>query len=955
MAESQIALGREQKEKLLSRALVVALVGGLTIGYSGAILGQIEALVASLRDKSGLDGVLTALRASKSLERNFLLAPISADLQLDARTALHQETLITRESNRLDGHERAAYSFTFSPDGKFIISTGQDKTVRVWNFSGPLMPPLTKHGNEVLAVAYSSDGNFFVSGDADGVINLWSCKDEVLSRYRAESETSPEDRSTDQDSPCQWIRTLTLPYGPSPKNLSKRIVRLSISPGSQYIAASSFDENVYLWKRSSGPEPFQFMKRLPHNGPVFGLDFSPKDRVLVSGDFSGQVKIWPLEEKLDASTPTPIPNPKKIDDPVYDTRFSFDGKLVAIGGANGRLKVWNRDTDKVVDLPGHREGFVHVLFHPFERRLISADTEGIINLWQPEDLNRALNGSDGAPDEEAPQPIALLGHQGSITRIQFSADGSYFASASNDDTIRLWLTEDGTLLDVLRGHEDEVLNLAFSPERDGQYGRGYLASSSRDGTIRLWQINNDVRPLRHENRLYDVTFHPDGKVLAASGRGRISLWRLQDYELLGKVSVSEQKQVDILSVHYSPKGDLLVAGDAEGNITLWKHPVDQYETLDAQANQKEKELYYKQWKNRDVSATDKTTSSEIAVVRFHPNSQVIAAGSVDGTVRFWDTQDMLLGHQDMELKDYGVTSLDFSRDGKYLVVATSPRLAENALAERHRSESGQLEVYEVSVDEKTLQVSLSRVSTIDASTQGSHIEGILTVVINPANSNEFASGGEDGQIKIWDIEGHLIKTLSSHNGEAKNNNKNRITRVDYSKGGQLLVSSHEDGTIKFWNLSTGRMISSLKRHKRQVAKVVFNSTDSTMLASAGFDAQVLIWTIPKNFQDNSMQKLVAKGCLSADKYLALEEDSDKFWLSRLRGYKTILYSTVDRFQPLIKRHFVSSNTISTIDPGEPESFSNKDEKDIRTYCQDNPAVEESLQNNKKAQPIRDGY
>ena len=179
------------------------------------------------------------------------------------------------------------------------------------------------------------------------------------------------------------------------------------------------------------------MKKLPHNGPVFGLDFSPKDQILVSADTNGQVKIWPLEEKSDAPTPTPIDR-LEINDLVYDARFSFDGKLVAIGGANGLLKVWNRDTGKVVDLPGHSEGLVHVLFHSFERRLISADTEGNINLWRPEDLNRALDGSDGDPEDGSSKPIALLGHQGSITRIQLSVNGSYLASASDDDTIRIW-------------------------------------------------------------------------------------------------------------------------------------------------------------------------------------------------------------------------------------------------------------------------------------------------------------------------------------------------------------------------------------------------------------------------------------------------------------------------------------------------------------------------------------
>jgi WD40 repeat protein len=929
VSQKYIEANQRARNLVIKRSIfltVSILMSVLTIGYYRAVTGEIEALIAPLSDsKVGLDGVLTALRASERLEdRNFLLAPISADLQLDARTALHQEALNARDLNLLDGHERAAYSVAFSPDGEFIISTGQDKTVRVWNFSGPLMPPLTKHENDVLAVEYSSDGDFFVSGDADGVINLWSCRPTVSSRYRVVSETSPEDSSTDQDSPCQWIRTL--PNGPS--GPSARIARLSISPGSQYIAASSFDGNVYLWKRSSGPEPFQFMKKLPHNGPVFGLDFSPKDRVLVSASTKkvtkpvkeGEVKIWPIEEKSDAPTPTPIAS-LPIDDLVYDTRFSFDGKLVAIGGAKGLLKVWDRETDKVVDLPGHSEGFVHVLFHPFERRLISADTEGNINLWRPEDLNRALDGSDGDPEDGSSKPIALLGHQGSITRIQLSADGSYLASASDDDTIRLWLTEDGTLLDVMSGHEDEVLNLAFSPKRGGQYGRSYLASSSRDGTIRLWQINNDVRPLKHENRLYDVTFHPDGKVLAASGRGTISLWRLHDYQLLGRVFVNKEKEaLAILSVHYSPNGDLLAAGDADGNITLWKHPVAQYKPSGSQANQEEKEPD-ERWNNTNpdvpiadpgVSIAEKKTSPEIAVVRFHPNSQIIAAGSVDGTVRFWDTQGMLLGHQDIERQDYGITSLDFSRDGKYLVVSTSPKLAEKALAESDGSGSGQIEVYEVEVDEQTLQVSLRPVFTIDESTPGSHTGDILTVVINPANSNEFASGDEDGQIKIWDIEGRLIKTLNTQNGESESSNRNRITRVDYSKDGQLLVSSHGNGTIKFWNLRTGRMISSLKRHKRQVAKVVFNPTDSTMLASAGFDAQVLIWTIPDNFQDKPVQELVAKGCLSAGKHLALEEsDSDK--------------------------------------------SSNKDEKDIRAYCLKNPIVKESLNNNHLARPIQDEH
>lgn len=296
LSESKISIGRDLtlKRFLHIGGVVVAFaLVGLTIGIAKATLGEIKALVASLNDKSGLDGVITALQASRGIEKSFLLSPISQGIQLEARTALHQETLVARELNRLAGHERAVFGITFSPNAEFIVSVGEDKTIRVWDFSGPLMPPLVKHRNEVLAVEYSSDGDFFVSGDAGGVINLWSCSEKILDRGLTEVEDLSEAALSNQKDPCQWIKAL--PNGPS-----ARIVRLVISPGSQYVAAASFDGNVYLWKRTTGPDFFRLIKKFPHEGAVFGLDFSPADRMLVSADSNGNVKLWSLEENQES-------------------------------------------------------------------------------------------------------------------------------------------------------------------------------------------------------------------------------------------------------------------------------------------------------------------------------------------------------------------------------------------------------------------------------------------------------------------------------------------------------------------------------------------------------------------------------------------------------------------------------------------------------------------------------
>src|SRR5262245_47891022 len=74
----------------------------------------------------------------------------------------------------------------------------------------------------------------------------------------------------------------------------------------------------------------------------------------------------------------------------------------------------------------------------------------------------------------------LRGHTDQINRITWAPDGSYLASPSNDDNIRIWDTRSGECVRTLQGHSRGVLSVAWSP--DGQR----LASSSHDETIRLW-------------------------------------------------------------------------------------------------------------------------------------------------------------------------------------------------------------------------------------------------------------------------------------------------------------------------------------------------------------------------------------------------------------------------------------------------------------------------------------
>jgi WD40 repeat protein len=239
-----------------------------------------------------------------------------------------------------------------------------------------------------------------------------------------------------------------------------------------------------------------------------------------------------------------------------------------------------------------------------------------------------------APVLRAESPAELKGHTGLIYSVAFSPNGKLLATASFDNTVKLWDWPGGKEVGMLTGHAGPVYCVAFSP--DGKM----LASSSLDQTIRLWNVA-DGKPIRelkgHAGIVDSIAFDPDGKLLASGSADKtVRLWNPADGKEVKNLGSHANS---VYGVVFSPDGKLLASAGADAVVKLW----------DIAAQKELKTL--------------KGHEGPVTGVLFTPdNAAVLSIGLMDRSLRMWSVASGL------ETKKLGPAADDlyglaWSRDG----------------------------------------------------------------------------------------------------------------------------------------------------------------------------------------------------------------------------------------------------------------------------------------------------
>jgi WD40 repeat protein len=782
-------------------------------------------------------------------------------------------------THTLKGHQGRIQGLAFSPNGKRLVSTSADATIRFWDFEKGQLVDLWNLPDDATVVAWSKDSN----------IVAWSQPSSQSGMYKI------------------------LPSGPQYGQLAMhpRPVTMVRLDGKGHFFTAARDGAIKIWTRHW---PTNYFREIAV-AQVDGADILAADtdcHRVVCGHVDGKMRVWELVEpdlrmSLGFLCQSAVFHPQSdrlfSDVDYFDlshgrppTRIRYaptqinglavhpNGATAVIANEKGEISWWNLANQKQVAGPFQVPGgpLDALAFDLDGAKLAGGCREGQVLVWEK---------GPGVPPKKIPAEIGPVG------AVAWSKDGRWLAADGEhgtvvmeiaagykarrlsgrsqmggaldfgmdclamrgpDNTIEIRDQDHFNIRSVLKGHTEDISVLRFSTDTLT------LASSGKDATIRLWDLaagretkilsEGDIAPRW-------LTFHPRGHLLATGMGQKHRATMVWDVET--KTHFAMMYPGGDFSGQFLPNGQSLLMGGPRGTVRLAR--TSQLEDL--MRAQRQAKVQHQTWRRFDpvhylIPGGHINAAWGVAA---SPDGRWVATMAHEGTVKIWDADRLNLLHTLHATPEWESNpaiqaplgwSVAFSSDGKYV--------ASGAYSVKvWHVETGKLvhESQDHNVQgSKRLVVALAfhpqkpwLVSSADDATvrlfdyvQGKSL-GVVHGNQQTARSLMFSPDGHwlagafhDGLVRLFDFT--ELTTLPCQPRHVLRGHVSPAWSVAFSADGGFLASGDEQSRVLLRDAKDFRLLTELRAEAGQVRCLTF-SPSGRYLAGAAYQGPAVIFDL----------------------------------------------------------------------------------------------------------------